>query len=118
MKKKNAKQKEMIERLRLQIIMPAKGRALGKKKIDIVLLNSNYRYLGHNQLGIHGWSNKCEKIGLNLWQELQKLVKKEFGEEFDLESRWFSGYMGVMSNDSWHVISKKDLGKHEDATTD
>lgn len=104
------KKKDCIEALRLEVICPAKARARQEKSDIIELVSSNYRFLGTNEKSLSDWHGVFRRSGLNFEAELQKLVKLEFGKNFEIRKREYSGYLGVTS-DTWFEAARRDEKK-------
>lgn len=100
----NTKQKRLIERLRLEVVCPAKAR-IKRGKNEVTLMSCNYRFLGRDEISLRHWHKLFRKAGLNLEIELSKLVKSEIGSGFDIKKESYSGYLGVTS-DTWIEIVK------------
>ena len=102
----NRKEK-LIERLRLEVVCPAKSRMVQKNKSHFITLLTTSRYFDHNEGSLSDWLDLFEKEKLNLYTELEKLVKREIGQEFSIEEESFSGYLGVGSHTSMVLVKKK-----------
>jgi hypothetical protein len=97
------KRRKLRKALLLEVICPAKSRILWKKP-DMILIRANYRFLGRER-SVYEWYEEFNRLGLSLQSELRKLVKREFGQGFDIKKQEYSGYLGV-SSDRWYELVK------------
>lgn len=98
---KNKRRRKLRQALLLEVVYPAKSRRKGQR--GTILMRSNYRFLGEGVSSLWSWKKDFGSVGLDLENELRKLVKKVFGKRFDIKEKSYSGYLGVTS-DTWIEI--------------
>ena len=105
---------KLIESLRLEVICPAKSRMF-------LRIEDKSRVLIHgrsdsNDVRTHWkWSTLFSKAGLNLEEELQKLVKSEIGEDYDVVYDHFQSYMHSFT--SYEIVRKKSKEVHNSSNS-
>lgn len=99
----------VIEQLRLEIIFPAKSQFNGRRRA-ITVINSNRRFLGECERSFWDWDELFDSVGLDLLDEVDKLVKQEIGSDCIVDIHEFEGHLGVTSNTSL-IIRRKKLKK-------
>lgn len=96
------KSAELSEQLRLSVIFPAKAKILAGEN-EVVLVRSNYRFLGEGQRSLGDWLAMARTAGVSFEELLCYLVRDVMGDSFSVEFRRNSGYLGVTS-DSLYVL--------------
>lgn len=112
----NTTQRQLIERLRLEVICPTKARVLLGKN-DVRIMRSNHRFLKRDEVPLWKWYDMFNEVGLNLKSVLRKLIKDEIGGNFDIKDETYSGYLGVTSDNWIEVVKTKFNGTDKKAAT-
>ena len=104
-KLKKLGKKKLLEALRLKVICSAKATMLMMGRTEISLVSNDDRFFDDSGCALWRWIEVFQKAGMDFEEELRKMVKEEFGTDFDVKKGHQNSYCGSGANTWYSLVS-------------
>lgn len=97
--------KKLLEILKLKVIYSAKATILITGRKEITLISNRDCFFDGRGCALWQWIEVFQKAGMNFEEELRKMIKQEFGVNFDVKKGHQDSYCGSGANTWYELIT-------------